>query len=100
MTFAPAGRKFGSVAGKKRQSRVVSRSGRFTSGPARDVAAFTESVSFDRRLWKHDIQGSIAHATMLRRAGILSRAELAAIVKGLEQIAREIAAGREDLSSS
>jgi argininosuccinate lyase len=58
------------------------------------VAAFTESVSFDQRLWKQDIQGSIAHATLLQRAGVLSRAELAAIMKGLERIGREIAIGR------
>jgi len=82
------------VASKPRKSRVVSRSGRFTSGPARDVAAFSESVSFDQRLWKQDIQGSIAHATMLQRAGILTRVELAAIVKGLERIGKDIAAGR------
>jgi len=68
----------------------VSRSGRFKSGPAADVAAFTESVSFDHRLWRHDIQGSIAHASMLRKIGILSRAELSAIVRGLKKIAAEI----------
>ena len=72
----------------------VSRSGRFTSGPAADVAQFTESISFDWRLWRHDIQGSIAHATMLQKIGVLTRAELGAITKGLNQIGREIAAGK------
>ena len=72
----------------------VSRSGRFASGPAADVAQFTESISFDWRLWKHDIQGSIAHATMLAKIGVLTKMELDAIVKGLTAIAKEIAAGK------
>ena len=72
----------------------ISRSGRFTSGPAADVARFTESISFDWRLWRHDILGSIAHAAMLRKAGLLSPAELKAITRGLEAIGQEIANGR------
>ena len=44
----------------------VSRSGRFARGPGADVTQFTESVSFDWRLWRHDILGSLAHAAMLR----------------------------------
>src|SRR6185369_7525450 len=72
----------------------VSRSGRFAGGPAADVAEFTESISFDWRLWRHDILGSMAHATMLRKIGILTKAELAAIVKGLDAIAQEIKAGK------
>ena len=72
----------------------VSRSGRFTSGPAAEVAQFTESISFDWRLWRHDIQGSIAHATMLRKIGVLTKAELNAITKGLNQIGKEITAGQ------
>jgi argininosuccinate lyase len=72
---------------------VVSRSGRFASGPAADVAAFSESISFDWRLWKHDILGSIAHAAMLESIGVLTRAELKAIREGLEQIGQEIADG-------
>ncbi|HEY2951355.1 MAG TPA: argininosuccinate lyase, partial [Verrucomicrobiae bacterium] len=72
----------------------LSRSARFASGPAAEVAPFTESVSFDWRLWEHDILGSIAHATMLQKIGVLTRAELAAITRGLEGIGREIAADR------
>jgi argininosuccinate lyase len=72
----------------------VSRSGRFASGPAADVAQFTESISFDWRLWKHDILGSIAHATMLAKIGVLKQNELSAIVHGLNQIGKEIAAGK------
>src|SRR5258706_6386373 len=76
----------------KRKS-PVSRSGRFSSGPAAEVARFTESISFDWRLWEQDILGSIAHATMLQRIGVLTQSELQAITRGLHQIGREIAAG-------
>jgi argininosuccinate lyase len=71
----------------------VSRSGRFAGGPAQDVAGFTESISFDWRLWRHDILGSKAHATMLRRSGLLTRVELKEILSGLDAIAAEIEAG-------
>jgi argininosuccinate lyase len=72
----------------------VSRSGRFAHGPGADVAQFTESVSFDWRLWRHDILGSMAHATMLQKIGVLSKRECLAIVGGLDAIAKEIAAGK------
>ncbi len=72
----------------------VSRSGRFAGGPAAEVAQFTESVSFDHRLWRHDILGSMAHATMLQKIGVLTKQELRAIVKGLDAIGREIATGK------
>jgi argininosuccinate lyase len=58
------------------------------------VEKFTESVSFDRRLYAHDIRGSIAHANMLSKVGILTDEERHQIVTGLEQIGEEIAAGR------
>src|SRR5687767_1333540 len=72
----------------------VSRSGRFEGGPSAEVARFTESISFDWRLWEHDIRGSIAHAKMLRKIGVLSATELADITKGLNQIGEEIRAGK------
>ena len=71
----------------------VSRSGRFSTGPAEAVATFTESVSFDRRLWRQDIRGSLAHATMLAKVGILTKKECAAISRGLREIAAEIERG-------
>ncbi|HLP76134.1 MAG TPA: argininosuccinate lyase [Candidatus Paceibacterota bacterium] len=77
-----------------KKSSPVSRSGRFAGGPAADVAQFTESISFDWRLWRHDILGSMAHATMLQKIGVLTRAELGAITKGLDAIAQEISAGK------
>ena len=67
--------------------------GRFTQATDPRVEAFTESVSFDARLAPDDIQGSIAHATMLGRCEILTRAEVDAIVSGLQAIDQQIAAG-------
>ena len=77
-----------------KKSSPVSRGGRFLGGPGADVAQFTESISFDWRLWRHDILGSIAHATMLRKIGVLSRDELMAIVKALDDIGRRIGKGK------
>jgi argininosuccinate lyase len=77
-----------------KKDNPVSRSGRFAAGPSAEVARFTESVSFDWRLWRQDILGSLAHAAMLRKIGVLPRAELAAIAKGLKAIAREIGQGK------
>ena len=78
----------------------VSRSGRFAAGPAADVAQFTESISFDWRLWRHDILGSIAHAAMLHKIGVLTKNELHAIIRGLDTIGKEIAAGNSSGSRS
>src|SRR5947207_14844452 len=72
----------------------MSRSGRFGSGPAADAAQFTESISFDWRLWEHDILGSLAHAAMLQKLGLLSKTELISIQKALDQIAEEISCGK------
>ena len=77
-----------------KKNSPVSRSGRFTDGPGADVAQFTESISFDRRLWRHDILGSLAHAAMLQKIGVLTRPEHGAIARGLKAIAREIEQGK------
>ena len=58
------------------------------------VRAYGESISFDWRLYAHDIEGSIAHAAALAAAGLLSEPERAAIEAGLREIGAEIAAGR------
>ncbi len=81
------------MAARKKQ-KPVSRSGRFAEGPGRDVEQFSESISFDWRLWRHDIAGSIAHATMLQSIGVLTKRELDAIRRGLKEIGAEIEAGR------
>ena len=74
-------------------------SGRFREKTAPDVERFTESVSFDQRLYRQDIRGSIAHARMLARQGILPQRDAARIEKGLKEIAREIRTGRFRFSS-
>jgi argininosuccinate lyase len=55
--------------------------------------SFVESISYDRRLYKHDIAGSIAHATMLAKVGLIADAERDAIIEGLKGIERDIEAG-------
>lgn len=67
--------------------------GRFTQATDQLVETFTASVTFDRRLYRHDIQGSIAHAQMLAHVGVLTPVECDAIVKGLKQIENEIGEG-------
>lgn len=65
------------------------------TGNADDLAVnFVESLSYDQRLYKYDIVGSIAHAEMLSAAGLITKAEFAEIKKGLLEIADEIAAGK------
>ncbi len=68
--------------------------GRFAAGPAELMLQFSESVSFDKRLAPFDIAGSQAQAKMLAHVGLLTSAECAAIVKGLDEILREIQAGK------
>jgi argininosuccinate lyase len=75
-------------------SNVVSRSGRFSDGPSQEVAQFSQSVSFDWRLWSHDLVGSMAHATMLQKIGVLSSKECKDIIAGLKAIGMEIEAGQ------
>jgi len=67
--------------------------GRFTEATDRFVEEFTASVGFDKRLYRHDIAGSVAHARMLQRVGVLSAAECEAIVTGLQDIQGEIERG-------
>jgi argininosuccinate lyase len=68
--------------------------GRFAKGRLPEVEAFTASLPFDRRLYRHDIQGSTAHAKMLAKIGLLTRREADAIARGLANIGEDIAAGR------
>ncbi|MGB5732908.1 MAG: lyase family protein, partial [Thiohalocapsa sp.] len=68
-------------------------SGRFDAPTDAFVEAFTASVGFDRRLYRHDIAGSVAHARMLARQGILSDEERDAIIDGLARIQTSIEDG-------
>ncbi|WP_165247045.1 argininosuccinate lyase [Paludisphaera soli] len=67
--------------------------GRFDAGTDRRVEQFTESISFDRRLFRHDVLGSQAHARMLAHVGLLTGQECEAIVEGLDEIQAQIEAG-------
>jgi argininosuccinate lyase len=67
--------------------------GRFTGGTDNRVEAFTESISFDRRLYRQDVRASQAHARMLAEVGLLSKDEATAIVSTLDNIAAEIERG-------
>src|SRR5438874_11493308 len=69
------------------------RTERFSSPAAEIAQRYSESVSFDRRLYHHDIAGSIAHASALASAGILAADEFEMIARGLREIESEIAAG-------
>jgi argininosuccinate lyase len=68
--------------------------GRFSSGPADLMLTFSESVSFDARLAPFDIAGSKAHAAMLAHVGLITAREAKAIRRGLDEIGRDIAAGK------
>ena len=67
--------------------------GRFTKATDEDVFAFNESLSFDKRLYKHDITGSLAHVHMLGAQGILTTEEAAAIEVGLKGILSDLESG-------
>ncbi len=67
--------------------------GRFAKSAAESVRNFTESISYDRRLYKHDIQGSQAHAHMLAKAGIIPQASADAICAELDRIRDRIDRG-------
>ncbi|HSC67678.1 MAG TPA: argininosuccinate lyase [Cellvibrio sp.] len=68
--------------------------GRFSEATDAFVERFTASIGFDYRLYHHDINGSIAHATMLAKVGVLTEAERDQIITGLEEIRAEIVAGK------
>ena len=68
--------------------------GRFAAGPSLVMQEINASIGFDRKMWRQDIRGSLAHAAMLARAGVLTAQDEHAIREGLEAIGGEIAAGR------
>ncbi|RJR18159.1 MAG: argininosuccinate lyase [Nitrospiraceae bacterium] len=74
--------------------------GRFSGSTEKTVEDFTESVSFDSRLWKYDIEGSIAHVTMLGRQRIISKKDAALIIRGLKEIRLEIESGKFKFSQA
>lgn len=68
--------------------------GRFAKASHPLLEAFNASINFDRRLYAQDIQGSLAHALMLKKIGVLTDAECGKIQKGLKQILAEIENGK------
>ena len=74
--------------------------GRFSGSTDSRVELFTESISFDRRLFRHDVRASQAHARMLAHVGLIAPAEADAIADALTAIGEEIAAGRMEFRTS
>ncbi len=68
--------------------------GRFAAGPSVIMQEINASIGFDRKMWRQDIMGSLAHAAMLARIGLISAMDEQAIQGGLDAIAAEIEAGR------
>lgn len=67
--------------------------GRFSEPTNKLVEEFTASINFDKRLYRYDVEGSIAHAKMLARQNLISAEEMKLIVRGLRQIVRDIERG-------
>lgn len=74
--------------------------GRFTKETNQLVHNFNASISFDQKFYKQDIQGSIAHVTMLAKQGILSRVDKETIINGLNSILNDIENGTLEISST
>ena len=72
--------------------------GRFTQPTDKFVEEFTASIEFDKRLYHQDIRGSVAHARMLGRQGIIPHEDVDKIVHGLKEILEQIEAGQFDFS--
>ena len=68
--------------------------GRFSEPVSELVKRYTASVDFDQRMWRQDIRGSLAHARMLAKQGIIAAADLADIERGMQQVAEEIESGQ------
>jgi len=74
--------------------------GRFTEPTNSLVEAFTESISFDARLYRQDIEGSIAHSKMLAKIGVISQDEAQSIEQGLIEIKQQIESGDFEWSAA
>ncbi|MBR0646576.1 argininosuccinate lyase [Plastoroseomonas hellenica] len=74
--------------------------GRFAEGPSAIMGAINASIGFDRKMWRQDIRGSLAHAAMLAHVGVISADDEVAIRDGLAAIAAEIEAGRFEFSDA
>ena len=84
--------------GKKKASPIWG--GRFSGGPSQLMQDINASIGYDQKLFRQDIAGSIAHATMLAEQRIISDADKDAILQGLHQIKTEIEEGQFTFSSA
>jgi len=82
------------MTGKRKPEQRKPWGGRFRQSTDPKVEAFTSSLAIDRRLYRQDIAGSIAHCKTLQRAGVLTRREADKLIAGLTRIEREIGEGR------
>ena len=71
--------------------------GRFSKEIDETVNAFNSSIAFDARMYRQDIQGSIAHATMLGDCGIITKEDSSTIIKGLKEILADLESGALEL---
>jgi argininosuccinate lyase len=86
------------VATKKAASKAKPWAGRFTEATNALVEEFTASIPYDWQLYPYDIAGSIAHAAMLAKTGIINKKEAGQITRGLQEVLAEIVAGTFDFS--
>ncbi len=82
------------VTVKKKSKQRKPWAGRFRQSTDPTVEAFTSSLAVDRRLYRQDIAGSIAHCRTLQQAGVLTRREAEKLIAGLHRVEREISEGR------
>src|SRR6267378_2309269 len=90
------------AAGLQSSAMAEQKSWQARIGEATDKLAqsFVESISYDRRMYKQDIAGSIAHATMLAKVGLINDGERDKIIEGLKSIERDIEAGKFQFDES
>jgi len=74
--------------------------GRFQKPTAKSVEEFTASIHYDSKLYRYDIEGSIAHATMLAKQGIIAKAEATKIVTALKRIGKDLDKGKITFSQT
>lgn len=85
-------------AGKRGYTMAQLWGGRFTKETDKLVYNFNASISFDKKFYKQDIEGSIAHVSMLGKQGILTKEEMQAIIKCLEEIRTDVEEGRLEIT--
>ncbi|KAM7259497.1 hypothetical protein ACFE04_015238 [Oxalis oulophora] len=84
---------FRAMCSSNNEKEVKLWGGRFQESVTQIVEKFTESISFDKALYKHDIIGSKAHASMLAKQGLMTDSDRDSIIQGLDEIQRQIEAG-------